>query len=77
MLSETMRRVRLEKLKAKMNCPNRRSQPSGCHDGEGAFSAATRVRHDRRRDVVGTQGCIGLRSIKQWSKPPFVSKGYA
>src|ERR1700736_3715877 len=32
--SETMRRVRLEKLSAKKNCPARRSQPNGrCHPG--------------------------------------------
>jgi hypothetical protein len=37
-----MRRVRLEKLKAKMNCPTRVSQPSGCHPAAtGGFSAAS------------------------------------
>ena len=40
MLSETMRRVRLEKLRAKKNCPARRSHPSGCHPAAGGFSAA-------------------------------------
>src|SRR5512135_2611142 len=41
MFSETMRRVTLEKLRAKANCPNRRSQSSGCHDGGDGLSAAT------------------------------------
>src|ERR1700722_1976413 len=40
MLSETMRRVRLEKLRAKKNCPARRSHPSGCHPASTGFSVA-------------------------------------
>src|ERR1700721_635720 len=40
MLSETMRRVRLEKLSAKKNCPARRSHPSGSQPIAGGFSAA-------------------------------------
>src|SRR6476659_4145445 len=39
--SETMRRVRLEKLSAKKNCPARRSQPSGrCQPCAIGFSTA-------------------------------------
>src|SRR3569833_1065802 len=43
-LSETMRRVRLEKDSAKKNCPARRNQPSGRRQPLSPVSSATRSR---------------------------------
>ena len=73
-MSETMRRVRLEKESAKKNCPARRSQPSGrrqpCRRG---LIVGNAIRVEGRRGVLVVQAGIGLRSIKQWPKLPVVA----
>src|SRR6478735_5100024 len=61
-LSETMRRVRLEKLRAKKNWPARRSQPSGrCQPCAGGASRAilsrTRAGEAPSAFTVGS-GCV-------------------
>src|SRR5260370_15683783 len=72
--SDTMRRVRLEKLSAKKNCPALRSQPSGrcqpCADGfsklapsstrDDEASSALRLESGCVRSSNGqTAGCFG------------------
>ena len=73
-LSETMRRVRLEKLSAKKELPGA-AQPA-----ERPLPALRRraldgnaVQSQGRRGVLGIQAWIRLRSIKQWPKLPVVS----
>src|ERR1700692_3825920 len=60
--SDTIRRVRLEKLSAKKNCPALRSQPSGrCQPCAGGFSklAPSSTRDDEASSALRLEsGCV-------------------
>ena len=73
-LSETMRRVRLEKLKREEKLPGaaqpaQRALPALQRRGVGGGG----VEREGRRGILGIQARIRLRSIKQWPKLPVVA----
>ena len=63
-MSETMRRVRLEKESAKKNCPARRSQPSGRRQPfSRGLIVGNAIPIGELRSILVVQAGIGLRSI--------------